>query len=92
MLILWIIHYDFTQHTTWYFHLDSLQHLCLYLYLENIADATNLHINESQKELWKVIVIECVKFVYNIHDQTNYNFLFAFFEVHCTMKIEVKHM
>ena len=48
--------------------------------------------NESQKELWKVIVIERVKFVYSIHDQTNYNFLFAFFEVHCTMKIEVKHM
>lgn len=60
--------------------------------IENISVETNLQINESQKELWKQIVIERGKFVYNIHDQTNYNFLFAFFEVHCTMKIEVKHM
>ena len=52
----------------------------------------NIQINESQKELGKVIVIERVKFVYSIHDQTNYNFLITFFEVHCTMKIEVKHM
>ena len=63
-----------------------------YTYRKHCSSNEYLQINESQKELWKQIVIERGKFVYNIHDQTNYNFLFAFFEVHCTMKIEVKHM
>ena len=52
--------------------------------IENITVATNLQINESEKELRKQIVIECVKFVYNIHDQTNYN-SFYLHSLKCTV-------